>query len=469
MKKFALSFLALSAIVSCQSPTENTETTDNESVVVSIEHPEWSKNATIYEVNVRQHTPEGTLAAFTEDIDRIADMGVTILWIMPIQPIGYEGRKDPDSTGNSWGSYYAISDYTAVNEDYGNLDDFKAMVEKAHSRGMKVILDWVANHTAFDHHWVSEHPDYYNMTDEGVPSVAMDNDGGLTDWTDVADLNYDNQELRKAMTEEMLWWIDQADIDGFRCDVAGFVPHEFWQDANAQIRARKEGVFMLAEWDEPYLHDAFDMTYGWDFHHRTNEVAKGEMDATTFDQYKSEVLDSLYPDEAMKMLFTTNHDENSWNGTVYERYGDGHEVFFVLCATYPNGMPLVYSGQEMGLSHRLRFFYKDTVSWENPALESFYSTTLHMKRDNPALWNGQWGGEMHKISTSNDAAIYAFSREVEGNEVVVFLNLSGESQSFTYTDGSSGTYDEVYSGNTITLDAEGEMELGAWGYMVFRK
>lgn len=473
MKNIALTLLGAAFLTaSCNNAEKETPTdvSTEPEMVVSVEHPSWSKSASIYEVNIRQHTAEGTIAEFTKDIDRLADMGITILWIMPIQPIGVEGRKDPDSTGAAMGSYYSISDYTAIAPEYGDMDDFKAMVDTAHSRGMKVILDWVANHTAFDHHWVTEHLDYYTLTDEGVPSVAQNQDGSLTDWTDVADLNYDNEELHQAMTDEMLWWIDQADIDGFRCDVAGYVPIEFWRFSTAQIREKKSDAFMLAEWDEPYLHEVFDMTYGWDFHHRTNEVAKGEQSALSFDEYRDSVLTPKYPAEAMKMLFTTNHDENSWNGTVYERYGDAHEVFFVLCATYTNGMPLIYSGQEAGLNHRLRFFYKDTVDWTvNPMLQDFYATSIQMKHDNPALWNGQWGGEQMKISTTSDSTVYAFYREVEGNTVAVFLNLSGEQASFDYNGMPAGTYDEVYSGSILEMKEEDSMELAPWGYMVFTK
>lgn len=464
MNKFIFG-LAASALIltACQNNSNKSQGDEKQPVEI----PSWEATASIYEVNIRQHTAEGTINAFTPDIDRIADMGIEILWIMPVQPIGVEGRKDPDETGEAMGSYYSISDYTAVASEYGTVEDFKAMVDKAHERGMKVILDWVANHTAFDHHWVSEHPEYYSLTEDGVPSVAMDNDGNLTDWTDVADLNYNNPDMQEAMAQEMLWWMTETNIDGFRCDVAGFVPHEFWQMVIPRIREVKEETFMLAEWDEPYLHDVFDMTYGWDFHHRTNEVAKGEQSATTFDDYKTEVLDSLYPENAMKMLFTTNHDENSWNGTVYERYGDGHKAFFVLCATYEQGMPLVYSGQEAGLDHRLRFFYKDTVSWKNQSLESFYAATLHLKKSNPALWNAPYGGDMVKITTSNDEAVYAFYREAEGNTVVAFFNFSGEAVSFEYSGMPSGVYEEVYSGNIINLDPAGTMDLSPWGFMLF--
>ncbi|TNE27674.1 MAG: alpha-amylase [Bacteroidetes bacterium] len=463
-KHFIAGLAAVTLLVACDNKSKSTSTETSSEFASNIG---WKSTASIYEVNIRQHTPEGTIAAFTQDLDRISRMGVGILWIMPVQPIGMQGRKDPKDNGKSLGSYYSISDYTAVNPEFGTEADFKAMVDKAHKLGMKVILDWVANHTAFDHHWASEHPEFYNHDENGDISVARNNDGTLTDWTDVADLNYDEPGLHKAMVKEMSWWISQFDIDGFRCDVAGYVPHEFWQSAIPQLHDVKDDIFMLAEWDEPYLHDVFDMTYGWDFHHRTNEVAKGKAYATTFDDYKR-LLDTAYPADAMKMLFTTNHDENSWNGTVYERYGDGHKAFFVLCATYEHGMPLIYSGQEAGLDHRLEFFYKDTVTWKNPNLEAFYAIAIKTKTANPALWNAPDGGEQEIITTTNDANVYAFTRKKGDNTVIVFINLSNVPTSFTYNGNiETNTYEEVFTGNLLNLESTGAMDLGPYEYMVF--
>lgn len=485
MKKLASAILAsLFLFTACHSGPDN----DGSHGMVN-DPLLWKKTASIYEVNIRQHTAEGTIKAFTEDLERIADMGIQILWIMPVQPIGEKNRK------GELGSYYSISDYTAVNPDYGTVEDFQIMVDKAHSLGMKVILDWVANHTAFDHQWTVDHLDYYNLTQDSlgndVPSVALDNDGGVTDWTDVADLNYDNPEMRTAMIDEMLWWISECNIDGFRCDVAGFVPHDFWQTAIAKLKEKKD-VFMLAEWGEPYLLDVFDMMYGWHFHHLTNEVAKSHKDhsaenatdeetnqaiknteahdmgqpVSVFDDYLAET-DTTYPEDGMVMLFTTNHDENSWNGTVYERYGDGHKAFFVLSSTFEDGMPLVYSGQEAGLNHRLSFFGKDTVRWENKGLEAFYSTAIKTKTANPALWNAPWGGNQEKVVTTADDKVYAFTRRRSGNDVVVFINLSPDPVSFDYEGIPVNTYEEAYSGNIVDLGGPGSMELEPWGYMVF--
>lgn len=468
MMKKALSTICMAGILlsSCQQNPEQPKETDT----VIADPDLWKKTASIYEVNIRQYTPEGTINAFIPHMERLAEMGVGILWIMPVQPIGEKNRK------GDLGSYYSISDYTAVNPEFGIEEDFQIMVEKAHELGMRVILDWVANHTAFDHHWITDHPDYYTLTEDGQPSVAIDNNGTVTDWTDVADLNYDNPEMRDAMVQEMLWWVEKFDVDGFRCDVAGFVPHSFWQEAIPQLREARD-VFMLAEWDEPYLHDMFDMTYGWEFHHLTNQVAANYrmvedkddyvfQPLSVFDDFKAK-LDTTYPDGAMKMLFTTNHDENSWNGTVYERYGDGHKALFVLCATFEDGMPLVYSGQEAGLNHRLSFFGKDQIDWTDLSLAAFYETTLKTKTANPALWNAPWGGAQTRLNTTANDKVYAFVRRVEGNDVAVFINLSPDDVSFEYEGVPANTYEEVYSGNLIDLGGPGTMDLEPWGFMVF--
>ena len=224
----------------------------------------------IYEVNVRQYTPEGTLAALRSHIPRLKALGVDILWLMPVQPIGMKNRK------GKLGSYYAISDYTAVNPEFGTLADFKAVVDAAHSQGLEVILDWVANHTAFDHEWVTAHPDFYERKPDGSLMNARDNEGHETDWTDVAELQYTNPALRQAMIGEMKWWVDSTGIDGFRCDVAGGVPTDFWVQARTALKAARPDLFFLAEAEDPGIHAAFDMTYGWELHHLLNAIAQGK-------------------------------------------------------------------------------------------------------------------------------------------------------------------------------------------------
>jgi glycosidase len=299
-----------------------------------VRHPSWSKNATIYEVNVRQHTAAGTFAALEKDLPRIDSLGVDILWLMPINPIGQLNRK------GSLGSYYSVKNYTGVNPEFGTTEDFKRLVNKAHELGMYVILDWVANHTAWDHSWVLQHPEWYTHDANGniVPPVP--------DWSDVADLNYDNVELRKEMIRAMEYWVRDCGIDGYRCDVAMNVPTEFWNDARAALDAIKP-VFMLAEAEQKDHHlKAFDMSYSWELMGIMNAVAKGEKSLYAFDEYMAK-SDTAFQKSAYRMGFTTNHDENTWNGTGGERYGVKRKLFDVLSFTL-QGMPLVYTSQEGG-------------------------------------------------------------------------------------------------------------------------
>ncbi|MFN6380604.1 MAG: alpha-amylase family glycosyl hydrolase [Flavobacteriales bacterium] len=451
--------------VSCQ--TGAPDSTAKASITGSAEskvliHPEWSKNANIYEVNVRQHTPEGTFAALTADLNRLDSMGVDILWLMPIHPIGKENRK------GSLGSYYSVKDYKGVNPEYGTIEDFKAFVRAAHSKGMKVILDWVANHTAFDAVWVSEHKDWYTLDSTGrpVPPVA--------DWSDVADLNYDNKEMRAAMIDAMKFWIKECDIDGYRCDVAMMVPTDFWNDARASLDSIKP-VFMLAEAEMKEHHlKAFDMSYTWEFLHIMNEVASGKKNLSAIDTYLAQ-QDTAFPKNAYRMYFTTNHDENTWNGTGNERYGKARQVYDVLALTI-GGMPLIYSGQEGGEQyedgkpHRYRFFDKDTIRWNGYKYQDFYTRILAAHKKNPALWNGEHGGKAKRIKTSNDDIIYAFTRKVDNNEVIVLLNFSDKPQKIDFIDTlPEGNFMSIFNNETLSIYSKGNVKLQGYGYQVFVK
>ncbi len=422
---------------------------------VKIKTPEWSKNSTIYEVNVRQFTPEGTFKAFQAHLPRLKKMGVDILWLMPIHPIGVKNRK------GSLGSYYAISDYKAVNPEFGNMQDFKALVKDAQAQGMHVIIDWVANHTSPDNVWVEQcHQNWYTLDSAGhlQPTIG-------TDWWDVADLNYNNPEMRQEMIESMKFWLKEANIDGFRCDVADWVPVDFWNEARAQLDKVKP-VFMLAEAENPEHHKAaFDMSYGWEFHHVMNKIAKGEKNVEAIHEYLKG--QSKFPKEAYRMHFTSNHDENSWNGTEMERMGDARFAFAVLAATF-NGMPLVYNGQEASLSKRLRFFDKDTISWTKLDLEGFYTKLLNLNKSNEALWNGVYGGEIKIISDERDPNIFAFVREKNGKKVLCVLNLSKTKQNFAYNSAlTEGAYTDLFSGKNVKLKMKGNMKLDPWAYKVF--
>jgi glycosidase len=459
MKKLFILTATVFFITACNN--QKPEVVEEETAPVS-RHPEWVKSANIYEVNVRQYTPEGTLTAFEAHLPRLKEMGVDILWFMPIQPIGELNRK------GELGSYYSIADYTAVNPEFGTIEDFKRVVNKAHEMGMYVLLDWVANHSAFDHHWVAEHPEFYTADSLGNrPVVAIDNEGNPTDWTDVADLDYTNKDLWPAMTEEMRFWVTDCNIDGFRCDVAGFVPVEFWNQAVASLKETNPELFMLMEWEDPKYMSAFNMGYGWELHHEMNEVAKGNKTPEVFTEF-AEKFDTIFNSDDMLMYFTTNHDENAWNGTIEERMGPAAKAMFVFATTFKNGMPLIYSGQEAGLNHRLRFFAKDTISWDNLELATFYADMLHLKHENPALWNGNYGGEMTIIETEYPNEIYAYYRENDGNQVVVFLNFSDQELTFAIDEPDlSGEYVLFPSNISISMEKlKMEMTLESNGFII---
>ncbi len=455
MTKSCLPVLALSLFLlgSCgEAPVVEKEVV----VEVPATHEEWSKNATIYEVNIRQYTPEGTFNAFCPDMKRLKDMGIKILWIMPIQPISVENRK------GGLGSYYAVQDYKAINPEFGNMDDFKSLVREAHALDMKVIIDWVANHSGFDNVWTKEHMDWYTLDSVGglQPTVG-------TDWYDVADLNYDNYEMRAAMIDAMQFWVSEAGIDGFRCDVASMVPTDFWEACRDSLERMRPDIFMLAEANKPeLLQKAFDMDYGWDLLHIMNSIAKGEMKPDAIDAYLQRE-DSLYEVDDYHMYFTTNHDENSWNGTVFERYGkDGHKAFAAL-AFLIDGMPLVYSGQEAGLDKALKFFEKDTIDWRDYPYQDFYSKLLKLHASNEALWNGVSDNRPKRLRSNADNEVYAFTRSRNGQEVVAIINLSKKRAKITFESLPSGEFSNLFDDEKLEFIAKNGIEMEPYGFHVF--
>lgn len=385
----------------------------------TVTHPAWVRSANIYEVNIRQYTPEGTCRAFEKHLPRLRRMGVDILWIMPVNPISKKLHK------GTLGSYYAVSDYTAVNPKFGNLDDFKHMVDTAHRLGFKVILDWVANHTGWDNVWVTQHPDWYKRNAageiEGYRYTDL-SDGHQEVWADVIGLDYTKPAVRKGMIAAMSWWVRMTGIDGFRCDVAWTLPTDFWNEARAALD-RIKPVFMLAEADTPEMHSrAFDMTYDWALYKVLVKVAKGEADARDLARLYT-APPRRYPPGAYRMTFTSNHDENSWKGSDRELYGDAADAVAILAATLP-GMPLIYSGQEASLDKRLAFFDKDRIDWATYRRAALYTELLALKRRHPALTNAMVPGNLELIETGN-AKILAFKRVAGRDRVTVIVNLSG--------------------------------------------
>jgi glycosidase len=393
------------------------------------------ESGVIYEVNIRQYSPEGTFNAFTKDMPVLKDLGVKVIWVMPINPISKVKRKATDGQFTSdiedekerekyLGSYYSVSDYKAINPEFGNLEDFKNLVDTAHDNGIYVIVDWVPNHTGWDHPWITAHPDWYTQNDKGEIIDPINPETGESwGWTDVADLNYDNTEMRKEMINDLKYWLTEANIDGYRMDVAHKVPQDFFEEVTKELKQIKP-VFMLAEAEQPVLLEkAFDMQYAWEGHHLLNELAKGEKNADDFQAYIKK-QDTVLQDDDINMNFVTNHDENSWAGTLKERMPDNKELFTALTYTMP-GMPLIYSGQEYDLDHRLLFFEKDSI----PKTKGDYFTLLQrlgeLKNTNSAL-NGGKDAAAYKAIDAGPSVI-AFSRTKDDDEVIFVANISDES------------------------------------------
>ena len=425
---------------------------------------DWIKNNVVYEVNTRQFNSGGTFKSFMPEIPRIKALGVDVLWFMPVYPIGQLNRK------GGLGSYYSIKNYHEINPEFGTMDDFKATVNAAHAQGMKVILDWVGNHTAWDHPWVTEHPDWYVHDSTGKIVTPWD-------WTDVAQLNFKNPELRKAMIAEMQFWVKECNIDGFRCDVAFLVPRSFWEEARIALEKDKP-LFMLAEMEnnkdiDPnppgYMEKAFDAYYGWTLHSASADCAKGKITGREFVNKFTEAR-ALFPAKAMMLSFLSNHDENTWNGTIEEKYADKWQVFSVLNYTLQNSLPLIYNGEEANNTKRLLFFEKDPItSWSDTSRYAWYRTMNHLKHTHPALQNGAWGAKEEVLKvTGGDENIYAFRRTGEGQTVTVIVNLSSKQQWIqSVGDRTLNGTEKTYVKSPVTIKHIGQgMPLDDWGYAV---
>ncbi|MEI6061583.1 MAG: alpha-amylase family glycosyl hydrolase [Bacteroidota bacterium] len=416
--------------------------------------PEWARNQVVYEVNLRQYTPGGTIKEFRQHLLRLKELGAGILWFMPIQPVGLLNRK------GTLGSYYSISDYCKVDPAYGTMAEFIEMVDEIHSMGMYVILDWVANHTAWDHHWVEEFPAFYRRNEVGEVHPPFQ------EWEDVIGLDYSNADLHSAMISCMKFWIESTGLDGFRCDMAHLVPTVFWNEARAALNAMKP-VFMLAEAEERELvAEAFDVLYNWNLMHVWDDMAHGKYSAPEIRwRIQSEITD--FPAGSDNLMFISNHDENSWNGSETERLGPALEAFAVLIFTLP-GMPLLYSGMEAGNNRRLSFFDKDYIEWKQDKMAALYTRLAHLRIQNPALWSLQPKSDFQLISTDHDQVIFCFSRESAGSRVLVALNLSIETVDFRLTgEGYQGRYTDLMVDMPVLMGDTPCFSLGPWGFKVW--
>lgn len=449
IQKTILQFTLLSLLfTSCKlMPKE-----ENKEQLTDASFPSFTTQSNIYEVNVRQYTPEGTFRAFEAHLPRLKEMGVEILWFMPITPISEADRK------GKLGSYYAVKDYTAVNPEFGTLEDWKNLVNKAHELGFKVITDWVANHTGADNRWIQSNPDFFVKKSDGTLAFAFD-------WSDTRDLNYENQLLHDSMISAMKFWLTQTNIDGFRCDVASEVPRSFWQHCIAELRKVKPDIFMLAEADVAWVHDAgFNASYGWDGFAKMKKVAKGEASAKILDSSLMKLEETFVPG-AVKMYFTSNHDENSWNKADYETMpGAVHAPFAVLSQTWKNTLPLIYSGQEEPFLDSISFFYKDTITLSKFERAAFYKTLLSLRKSNPAL---AVDASYTKLVSSNDDAVFSYLREKNGRKVLVVLNLSANPQTVTIKGNFSGDAENVFAAKKEKLTDGQQFALAPWGYAVY--
>lgn len=424
---------------------------------VKLQHPTWTKDATLYQVNVRQFSKEGTFAAVEKELPRIKTLNVDIIWLMPIHPIGAQNRK------GTLGSPYSVKDYYGVNPEFGTLADLKRFVATAHGLGLKVILDWVPNHTAWDNPLAQQHPDWYQHDWKGKPRPTP-----WWDWSDIINLDYRSPGLRKYMTEVMKYWVRDIGIDGYRCDVAGYIPLDFWNHLRKELDAIKP-VFMLAEWESRDLHaEAFDATYAWSWYESVHKLCKGQADVSALFTYYA-WNEGFYPDNIMRMTFVSNHDKNSWEGTEFEQFGAGLEAAIVL-SVVGEGMPLIYNGQEAGYNKRLEFFEKDPIQWRAHPMADFYRKLFAFKKSNSALWNANWGAKMVQVVNSRGSKVFSFVRENEKDKVFAVLNFTAEPQTFKLTDGPyAGAYTEFFSGEKATIADGAELTLPAWGYRVFVK
>ena len=415
--------------------------------------------AVVYELNVRQLTSEGTFHAAIPHLETLRWAGVDIIWVMPPYPIGQENRK------GTLGSYYSVRDYCGINPEFGTMKDFDEFVACAHSLGMKVILDWVANHTARDARWITEKPaDWYVRNPDGSAAVPFD-------WTDTAKLNYDNREVWQGQLDAMMFWVRDHHIDGFRCDMAMLVPAEFWQFVCAELRKLRPDLFMLAEAEGTEFFDrAFNACYAWKLHHLLCDIAKSRCRADALRRYLYEDFET-YPKNALRLMFTSNHDENSWNGSEFLRFGDAADAMAAATFLLPASLPLIYTGQEFGYDHSFAFFEHDPLPDREPnAFTDLYRRLADMRHSNPALWAGENGGDFTEIHNNAQDCMLSFARTRDNNMVLCLLNLSPYTIQADFNTGIyAGEYTDALNGTPYTLPQHIDTYFAPWEYKVLIK
>jgi glycosidase len=422
---------------------------------IQLRNPEWSKDAVLYQINLRQFTAEGTLRAAQRELPRLKTLGVDVLWLMPIHPIGEKHRK------GTLGSPYAVRDYYGVNPEFGSFDDLNAFVAAAHAQGMRVILDWVANHTAWDNPLAEQHPEWYARDWKGDFHPTP-----WWDWSDIINLDYNQPGLRKYMTEAMKYWVREAGIDGYRCDVAGFVPLEFWDNLRTELDAIKP-VFLLAEWESRDLHArAFDATYAWSWYEALHAIAQGKGDVNKLYVYYA-WNEAFFPRGGMRMTFVSNHDKNTWEGTEFEAFGDALPAAMAL-SFVGEGIPLIYNGQEAGNTKRLEFFEKDPIVWREHPSGALYAQLIALKKRITALWNGRWGAPMIHVPNDKAAQVLSFVRRDDNAKVFAAFNFSPKPQTVRFQQTLyHGDYVDAFAQEPVAFGADTSLTLAPWAYRVY--
>jgi len=451
-------FFILLLLVACDNPS--TPVVNELSPVTKMDMAQ----GILYEANIRQYSKEGTFDTFAKDLPKLQEMGVNILWLMPINPISTTKSKGP------LGSYYAVADYTRVNPEFGTLEDFKDLVAQAHALGIYVILDWVPGHTGWNNLWIKDHPEYYLQNEAGeIIDLINPFTGESFGWTDDADLNYDNMAMRQAMREAMVYWVKEVNIDGYRIDQAYAVPMEFYKKTFAALLEVKP-VFLLAETDVTHpggieMVDLFDASYDWPGHHLLKDIVHGKKNVTDWDTHIKNLLET-YNDRNIVVNFISNHDQNSWNGTVQKSFGTAADV--ALALDYLSlGMPLIYGGMEYDLDKRLLFFEKDSFPKVAGKTFKLLEQLGALKLQHPALHSGVDRGTYRRLSTSRDENVLAFERTKKGDTVVFIGNISEEYVGFTST--YNGTFKRFEDGKVKILSDTYEHRMRPWEFWILTK
>jgi len=431
--------LVLAFTVGCESPIPE----DDARMELPEHTPEWVPEATLYEMYVRDFTEEGTFEAIIPRLDELQELGINTIWLMPIHPIGEEERK------GTYGSPYSIRDFYGINEDFGTEDDFRDLVEAIHERDMRIILDLVANHTAWDNPWAEENPDWYEQDDDG-DFVLPDED-----WTDVIQLDYENPEVREEMTNVMRYWVEEFNIDGYRADVAELVPSDFWDEAIASVRDVNPEVMMLAEGEESELYDVgFDLTYSWTTYRELIDIFQEDEPAADLQGLTED------EDDMLKLRFITNHDETAYDApppTLFNSI-EGSKAAAAALMSLP-GVPLLYNGQEVGVDENLDFFEDNTIDWDaNPELREWYTNYLNVRQSSEALVHGTttW-----LVPGEENALVY--SRETPDETVIVMVNVRDENTVVRFPDFLHGAVFE----DLLTEEEHRSVEVVLEPYQVY--